>query len=116
MATYSLVPVDEMIFVQGQTFIRQYVVLDEDGAVVVLTGAAGRGQWRLDYRSASILATLTVTVIDPLNGIIEVILDAIDSETVSAPEFKGDIELEFPTGVVIRVVDQVFTTNYENTR
>lgn len=113
------VTTEDLTFIQGSTFDRDYTVRDRQGNVVDLTLGgpwAVRGMGRVSAYSATKLFDLVCVATDPVNGAVNVQLAAIDSATVDAPTFVADCEVESPTGYVIRFIQINFTNSREVTR
>ena len=97
---------------QGMTHKWEVTYNDDNGSPINLTGYQGRGQIRMNVNSPDVLCTLTVTVVTPLSGRVDVLLPASETEGLSLrgrtaqdrTEAQYDVELENGSGTVIRLL------------
>ena len=98
---------------QGMTHKWEVTYTDDTDTPVDLTGYQGRGQIRMNVNSPDVLCTLTVTVVTPLSGRVDVLLPASETEGLSLrgrtaqdrTEAQYDVEVFNPSsGKVVRLL------------
>ena len=93
----------------GATFSTQVDVADASGAPKNLTGFTVTSQLRKSYYSTTAV-DFTINVTDPVNGIIELELDASTTANIRAGRYVYDVEmLEANTGIVTRIFEGIAT-------
>lgn len=109
---------------QGEAYRQRITWLQGDGVTPVnLVGFVGRCQIRASARSG-ILASPTVTIVDEINGIIEISLTKTQTANlpVTGASYKDteiyvyDLEMESPLGDVYRVLNGFVYVSPEVTR
>lgn len=91
---------------QGATFSLQLTFADGNGDPIDLTGYAGAAEVRTSYDAATPVATLSVAVTDPTNGVMTLSLTAAQTAALTAPSGGvWDLLLTTPTGDKFRVLE-----------
>jgi hypothetical protein len=111
---------------QGSTFSLPITIKNSDGTIFDLTPWTGRGQIRRHYRSTTIVASFTCTVVAPptlgrmvisLSGTITAAIPAGDTQTDPRSEYFYDIEIENSgTTEVRRILNGIVYVSPEVTR
>lgn len=93
----------------GSTFTTQVDVNDAFGVPKNLTGFVVTSQMRKSYYSTSAISFI-VNIADPLNGLIELKLEANTTSTLKAGRYVYDVEMrETSTGEVTRIFEGIIT-------
>jgi len=104
---------------QGSTFSKQITYKIEDEPIN-LTGYAARMQVRENYYSPDALLDLSSPsnglTIDPINGIINILVSNEDTSSLPPGNFLYDLELESEGGTVSRIIEGSFIVTPEVTR
>jgi hypothetical protein len=93
-----------IIVEQGSTFNKQISVKDPAGVPIDLTGAVIRGMIRGTYNDVSPLATFTINCPTPTTGIFYIILSAAVTAAFDFVKALYDIEIAYPDGTVVRIL------------
>lgn len=97
---------------QGSTYTLSIEILnmlpDSTETIRDLTGYTVRCQFRPNYTSSNILYDLStegsISIISPLEGIIEMNIPAVDTQEFKFTTAKYDVEIELD-GVVTRIIE-----------
>lgn len=104
---------------QGATYLRSFV-WKTSSAPVDLTGYTARMQIRRNPASDEVLFSATtensLLTITPLDGKVDLVIPATDTESFDWRTARYDLELESSVGVVIRLVQGTVTVSKEITR
>lgn len=96
-----------LVIDQGSDFIQDIEVTDANNALVNLTTYTGAAQIRKTYSSESYKA---FTVATSANGIVQLSINAANTNALSPGQYVWDCELtELNTGVVTRIVEGIVT-------
>jgi hypothetical protein len=114
-----------IVIEQGATFSMELTLKDADGAVIDLTGCAGRGQLRATPTATAKLADFDVTFPTPATGQVLVEMAANVTKDISVEATNADreptlcaydIEIVYPSGRVDRIMEGVAAISPEVTR
>lgn len=98
---------------QGSTYTLDITYTEDGETPVSLVGFLGRGQIKAKATDALPLATFTVTISDPANGVVTAVVPASESEAIvlTGKTYKEtlqavyDIEVYNLDGIVIRLLN-----------
>lgn len=102
---------------QGSTFektLRFYT--DEQGTPKDLTGFTFRGQLRQLYDDTEPQGAFEFTVVDPAQGVVNMLLTAEETAGLEAGKLKYDVEMVRPNNTVRRLFEGVITVTPEVTK
>jgi hypothetical protein len=100
---------------QGSTFVQTFKLVDAEGTAIDLSQYDARGQYRKSYASTA-YGDLSVTVVDSINGVIEISLTAAQTEAIAAGRYVYDVEIFTEAGVIYRVLRGEMEVTPEVTR
>ena len=83
----------DLVIEQGSTFEKQLTVYRNNNPWD-FTGYAARAQIRKTYESQDILQTIDVTISDPTNGIIDLLINASDTAALKVTNAVWDLEVD----------------------
>lgn len=112
----------DLTIYKGSTFVKSIQWKTGDPAVAVdLTGCTARMQVRKNPCDSAILESLTtengkIVITEPLNGKLEIRISAQTSSAYTFISGVYDLELVFPNGIVIRIIEGGFTAVPEVTK
>lgn len=106
---------------QGSTFERNMTYSDENGTAVDLTGATIRMQARKTVDSATPLIDIStdasgITITSAVDGEFQILLTAAETTALDFKTAVYDLEVEFPSGEVRRVLEGIIEFRKEVTR
>ena len=105
---------------QGATFKLELEWIDNNDAPVNLTGYTARMQIRYKKKTGDLATSLTtengLITLYPDTGVIELEIEATETEILSIGKSVYDLELESADGIVYRVMEGVVTISGEVTR
>lgn len=105
---------------QGANLELPFILKDESGSPLNLTGYTARMQLRSSYTATTFALELTTAnnriVITPLEGKLTLTLDAATTATLPAQRYVYDIELVSASGFVSRIVQGECIVSPEVTR
>lgn len=78
----SWAPVEDMVLPQGATWTKDYLVRDQTGAVVDVSGATVTMMFRGTYAAAAPLVTCTGSVVSGPAGQVRCVAAAVDTAAV----------------------------------
>jgi len=98
----------ELILEKGSTFSSQITVSDQYGIAQNLVGYIARSQMRKSYYSST-KKDFTVTIPEPINGLIMMSMTAANTSNVDPGRYVFDVEIENSTGNVTRIFEGIVT-------
>ena len=106
---------------QGSTFTRELTYTDSTGSPVNLTDAEIRMQVRATVSNQTVLvdlstATSGITIVDALAGSFRIQINAATTSAYTWKKGVYDLEVEFPTGEVRRIMEGIIEVSPEVTR
>lgn len=84
----------------GETVIRQFKLLQANGAAYDLSGYTIESEIKADYTSSTAAATFTATSPDPTNGMINLALDSGSTAALTSSCYFYDIRIITGSSVV----------------
>lgn len=103
-----------LVIDQGSDFIQDIEVTDANNILIDLTTYTGAAQIRKTYSSETYKA---FTVATNANGIVQITINAANTNALSPGQYVWDCELtEINTGIVSRIVEGVVTITPSVTR
>ena len=103
-----------LVIDQGSDFIQDIEISDANNNLVNLSGYTGAAQIRKAYTSSSHKA---FTVTTNSNGIIQIYMNAANTNSLSSGQYVWDCELtENLSGIVIRIVEGIVVLTPSVTR
>ena len=93
---------------QGSTFTTYLSLSDTDGNILDLTGYTAYGQIRKWYTSTSYV-TLNLSIENPTQGNISLVLDANTTAAMSPGKYVYDIDTIDSFGTITRVIEGILT-------
>jgi hypothetical protein len=108
-----------IIIEQGADFGLDFAMSNSDNTPIDLTGAIVRSQIREKYSSPNPLVYFTGTVLDGPAGTAKISLTASQTSAIAATDTNAyvyDIEVAFPTGSVVRILEGNVAVSPEVTR
>lgn len=106
---------------QGATYTRTFQLKNKETQEILdLTGCTARMQIRLKVKDANILHSLTTEnggiEIEVLTGKISILISAEDTALFEFKTGVYDLEVVYPTGVVVRLLEGGVGVSFEVTR
>ena len=105
----------ELLIEAGANFNTVITVNESDGSVKNLSSYTARSQIRKSYYSTTAV-DFTVTIDDPLNGIIRMQMPAATTANIRAGRYVYDVEIESASGDVERIFEGIATVTPNVTR
>lgn len=103
-----------LVIDQGSDYIQDIEVSDANNNLVNLSGYTGAAQIRKTFTSSTHKA---FTVATNANGIIQIFMDAANTNSLSSGQYVWDCELtENLTGIVTRIVEGIVVITPSVTR
>jgi len=108
----------DIICEQGSTFVRVVTYKDASGNTVDLSAYTARMKVRSSRGADGAVLSLTESQgIDlQANGEIEITIPAAATTKVAAGNYRYDLEIVAPSGLVVRVIEGAFKVSGEVTR
>ena len=97
----------ELFLEQGTTFTTSITLDDIDGVPYDLTDVTAKSQIRKSYYSANTTAEFSVTINDPAEGVIILILDASTTANIAAGRYVYDVAIKDTANTVTRVLEGI---------
>jgi hypothetical protein len=97
----------ELFLEQGTTFTTSITLDDIDGIPFDLTDVVAKSQIRKSYYSANSTAEFAVTINDPAQGVIILILDSSITANIAAGRYVYDVVIKDTQNTVTRVLEGI---------
>lgn len=97
----------ELFLEQGTTFTTSITLDDIDGIPFDLTDVTAKSQIRKSYYSANTTAEFNVTINDPTEGVIILILDSATTSNIAAGRYVYDVAIKDTANTVTRVLEGI---------
>ena len=105
----------ELFIEQGSDYITTITLDDVDGMPYDLSGFTAKSQIRKSYYSSNATAEFTITITDPVTGVIGLNLDSANTANIAAGRYVYDVEIS-DNITVSRVVEGIVTVTPQITQ
>jgi hypothetical protein len=97
----------ELFLEQGTTFTTSITLDDIDGVPFDLTDVTAKSQIRKSYYSANSTAEFAITINDPTEGVIILVLDSSVTANIAAGRYVYDVAIKDTVNTVTRVLEGI---------
>lgn len=111
MAAYAELTLD-----QGTTFAATLDLTNDDGTAINVANNSFQSHIRKSYYSNTLIANLTISVVDAANGSIVLGLDSANTANIRAGRYLYDLKMTSNTGTVNRILEGIITVTPQVTK
>lgn len=102
---------------QGSDYIQKITVKESVSQLPVnITGCTVRGQIRVSVEDAAPAATFITSIVDGINGVFQISLTHTTTAELDFDTGFYDVEIEYPSGVIDRLLQGKVVLSREVTR
>lgn len=102
---------------QGSDYIQKITVKESVSQLPVnITGCTVRGQIRVSVEDATPAATFVTSIVDAINGVFQISLSNASTAELDFDTAVYDVEIEYPSGVIDRLLQGKVVLSKEVTR